>query len=554
MADVSSRGDRGFHDLLTDRIAETGDEQPAEPQPEPIGSRLDDWWARVLSTPARRRAWRWGGPAAAAGLAAALRLWNLAHPHSLVFDETFYVKDSYTLMNLGYEANWPSDADTAFNAGEVDGYTTAGSFVAHPPLAKWIISLGLQAFGAQSSIGWRISTVVVGILAVILLMVIAQALFRSTLLTTLAGGLMAIDGQAIVMSRVALLDNYVMFFALLGFGAVLLDRRHSRERLALWAQRRREAGRGVDWGPALWWRPWLIAAGALFGLTAACKWSGFYFLAIFGVYTVIADALARRRAGVPFWLSSAVLKQGPVSFVLLVPVALAAYLVTWTGWFVTGGGYNRQWIENGGTPWSGALAWVPYAFQNFWHYEVGVYNFNVNEDTPHGYQANPLTWLLMIRPTAMYYQGSELGEHGCQATQCGASITDIANPVIWYAAVAAMVYLVYRLIRYREWQVGLILTGVAAGYLPWMLYLNRTVFQFYTIAFEPYLILGLVFTIGVILGDRRSPAWRRVSGIRVVAVFLGAAIAMTAFFYPLWTGLQMPLWFIRLHYWMITWI
>ncbi|HEY9366068.1 MAG TPA: hypothetical protein VIP55_05505, partial [Agromyces sp.] len=26
------------------------------------GTRLDDWWARVLSTPGRRLLWYWGGP------------------------------------------------------------------------------------------------------------------------------------------------------------------------------------------------------------------------------------------------------------------------------------------------------------------------------------------------------------------------------------------------------------------------------------------------------------------------------------------------------------
>ena len=56
---------------------------------------------------------------------------------------------------------------------------------------------------------------------------IAKSLFSSTLLATIAGFLMAIDGNAIVMSRVALLDNSVMFFVLLGFGAVLLDRKQS---------------------------------------------------------------------------------------------------------------------------------------------------------------------------------------------------------------------------------------------------------------------------------------------------------------------------------------
>ena len=71
-----------------------------------------------------------------------------------------------------------------------------------------------------------------------------------------------------------------------------------------------------------------------------------------------------------------------------------------------------------------------------------------------------------------------------------------------WAATAAILYLVYRLARYREWRVGLILMGMVAGYLPWLLYLNRTVFQFYSIAFEPYLLLALTLVIGLILGIR----------------------------------------------------
>ena len=46
-----------------------------------------------------------------------------------------------------------------------------------------------------------------GILLVLVTMLLAKRLFRSTLLAVIAGGLIAIDGNAIVMSRVALLDT-----------------------------------------------------------------------------------------------------------------------------------------------------------------------------------------------------------------------------------------------------------------------------------------------------------------------------------------------------------
>lgn len=534
-----------FDDLLD------GEPMEREQLEQRTGSRLDDWWQS--RAPRVRRVLRWAAPAFVVVIAAVTRLINLGSPHTLVFDETFYVKDAWTLVNLGYEGQWPAEADALFAGGQTDIFLADPSFVVHPPLGKWLIGLGMLIFGPENSFGWRVATAVTGILAVVLIMLIARLLFKSMLLATIAGFLLAISGTAIVMSRVALLDNFVMFFALLGFGAVLLDRSWSRVRLAAWIARREEGGRGTDWGPALWNRPWLIAAGAAFGATAAVKWSGLYFLAAFAVYTLVVDALARRRAGIQFWASGTVFKQAPVTFLLTVPIALVVYLSTWSSWFLSDNGYSRHWAEDAGHAWSGLLSWVPLSVQSFWHFEASVYSYHLGEMRPHGYQANPLTWLLMIRPTSMYYQSSSLGQDGCQFTTCGASITGIANPIIWWAATAAVLYLVYRLARYREWRVGLILMGMVAGYLPWLLYLNRTVFQFYTIAFEPYMLLALVFVIGLILGSPHDERDRRVSGLRLVGIFLGFAAVVSAFYWPLWTGLQIDYNFLRLHWWLPTW-
>ena len=536
---------RDFDDVIAERVPGSIDES------QPIGSRLDDWFLR--QSLAVQRLLRWGAPALVVAIAALTRLVNLGQPHELVFDETFYVKDAWTLVNLGYEAQWPAETDPRFNAGETDIFLTDPSFVVHPPLGKWLIGAGMAAFGPDNAFGWRIATALVGILAVVVIMLIARRLTGSTLLATIAGFLLAIEGSAIVMSRVALLDNFVMIFVLLGFGAILLDRRFSAERLALWLASRRDAERGIDWGPALWWRPWLIAAGIAFGAASAVKWNGLYFLAAFAVYTVVVDAVARRRAGIPFWFTGTLLKQAPVTFLLTVPIAVAVYLASWTGWFLSDNGYNRTWANDGSNAWTGALAWVPHTLQSFWQFETSVYDYHVGENRPHGYQANPLTWLLMVRPTSMYYQGAAMGENGCSYDACGTSITGIANPIIWWAATAAVGYLVYRLVRLREWRVGLVLAGLAAGYLPWLLYLNRTVFQFYTIVFEPYLILGLTLVIGVILGTARDARARRVSGIRTVVIYLAVATATSIFFWPLWSGMQLEFGYLAAHWWLPTW-
>jgi dolichyl-phosphate-mannose-protein mannosyltransferase len=535
-------------DLDFDELLDAG--ETTAPGPARRGSRLDAWWARVSADPRVSRLYRIGVPATVTLTAAITRFWDLGHPRELVFDETFYVKDAWSLWNLGYSSTWPDGADDGFKAGIVDTFGTAGSYVVHPPLGKWLIGAGMALFGPENSASWRVATATAGVLAVLLLFFIARKLFDSTLLGGIAAGLMAIDGNAIVMSRVALLDNFVMLFALLGFGAMLLDREWSRRRLERWVGERRRANRSIDWGPVLWWRPWLFAAAFAFGLTSAVKWSGFYFLAAFALYSVVVDVLERRRQGVTFYLSGTLWRQAPASFLLTVPIAALTLLASWASWFTTDGGYNRHWAEASGNAATGILSWVPLEVQSFWHYQVSIYNYHVGESRPHNYEANPLTWLLMIRPTSMYYDAGP----NCGASACGASITGLANPLIWWAATAALLYLLYRLIRLREWRVGFILVGMVGGYLPWLMYLNRTVFQFYSIAFEPYLLLALTFAIGLVLGKKTDAAWRRENGIRFVAIFLGLAIALSIFFWPLWTGMSIDYTFMKAHWWLRSWI
>jgi len=523
------------------------------------GSRLDNWWARILSTPGRLKAWYWGGPLAVLLLAAVLRLIDLGHPHSLVFDETFYVKDGWSLWNNGYETNWPSDADAQWAKGITNNWESGGSYVVHPPLGKWLIGLGIWMFGPANSFGWRFAVAVAGIVIVWLVMMMARLLTKSTLLAVIAGGLIAIDGMAIVMSRVSVLDNLVAVLTLTGVYLVLLDRLRARERIGTWAAHLRSQGAtdrqlAAQLGPALWWRPFLLLAGLAFGLSCGVKWSGLYFLAGYIIYIVVMDALDRRRAGIGLWFSAAVLKTAPITAFLMVPIAFVSYLATWTGWLLTDNGYYRHWIaEHPDAQLKGFFSWVPMWLQELWHYHSEAYNFHVGMSTPHPYQANPFTWLFMVRPTSMYYVGDGAGVNGC-LDNCSSAINPIANPLIWWAATAALFYLVYRLIRYREWTVGFVLMGMIAGYLPWLMYPNRTVFQFYGVIYEPYMILALTLVIGIILGTRNSERSMRVTGIRVVAVFGILSILLSIFFWPVWTGEQIPYWYWQAHMWLPSWI
>jgi dolichyl-phosphate-mannose--protein O-mannosyl transferase len=99
-----------------------------------------------------------------------------------------------------------------------------------------------------------------------------------------------------------------------------------------------------------------------------------------------------------------------------------------------------------------------------------------------------------------------------------------------------------------------VLTGIAAGYLPWMLYPDRTTFFFYTIVLTPFLVLALVSVLGAVLGRETDSADRRRLGGGVVIAFATMCVVVSVFFLPLWTGLPIPLEFLRLHYWLPSWI
>ena len=524
-------------------VDQHGAGQPAAPLLPPARPSLYDRFARRLSGDARaRRLYAWLGPAIVLVIAAVLRLWNLAAAHDLMnqFDETYYVEDAWTLLNLGYEGSWPGGANERFLSGDVNIFTTNPSFVVHPPLGKWIIALGMMVLGPESGWGWRITTALLGIASVLLLMLIARRLTRSTTFAVVAGLLMAVDGLAISMSRVALLDTSLTFFVLLAFLFVVRDRERTMTRIAESVAARFDGDAAPSWGPVLWNRPWLIAAGAALGAASAVKWSGAWVLAGLGVYLVVTDALARRRAGVLFWPTDAV-RQGLVTFLLFVPIAVLVYVASWTGWLVTDGGYDHHAGSN--------------PLESLWLYHVAMYTSTAGITSGHAYASPAWQWPLLIRPTGVYYHHDALGVNGCGVSNgCVEVISTMPNPLIWYAGVAAVLYLAYRFVVVRDWRYALVLTGVTATYVPWLFLPERTVFQFYTVLILPFMLLALTFALKDIAGPSTADSYRRLTGQRLVLVFLGVALALSAFWYPIIAAVDVPYDFWHLHMWLDSWV
>ncbi len=497
---------------------------------------------RFTLSPRRIALFETWAPLAIILLAAILRLYNLGYPQSLNFDETYYVKDAFALLNGGYEREWDSSADSNFANGNPSGMLNQPSFVVHPPLGKWLIGLGLLVFGAGDPFGWRVVVALLGVATVWFTMKSAKLIFKSTLWGVVAGFLMAIDGVGIVLSRTALLDQILGFFVILAFYFLIKD----REQAMLQS----------------WNRPWLIAMALSLGCATAVKWSGLYFVAGFGLYIAFREAHLNYRlqrsverqieSELPntFWVVPSILQAARNAVLVLVPT-FSVYLASWSGWLLSKDGWSRNWADQEGNALTGFFSWIPTSLQSLWHYHTEIYTFHVNLTTSHAYESSAFTWMFMLRPTAFFWEDRESGCLFDSATSdCVSGITALGNPIIWWAAVLAMSVLAASWFRTRDKTTTLLALGIISGFVPWLLFPNRTTFEFYVISFSPWVIFLLVAGLRAWFQNTERPK----SAANWIAGYLVLAGLSSAFFFPIWTGMWISYDFWRIHMWLPSWI
>ncbi|GAB2773273.1 phospholipid carrier-dependent glycosyltransferase [Nocardioides salsibiostraticola] len=530
-----------------------------------------------------RRWFAWAAAIGVAVLAFLLRLYHLGSPARFAFDETYYAKDGWSLVNHGYVLNYPEtlanqgmgkqDINDAILAGRTSGiWADDPSLIVHPEVGKWLIGLGEKAFG-MDPFGWRIAAAVVGSLMVLVMCRLALRLTGSLTLSLVAGLLLSLDGLHFVLSRLALLDIFLAFFMLCGVTCVVNDRYWMRARL----KRLLEPVDGVvrsarSWGPVrgLLWRPWLLLGGISFGLALGTKWTAIFPLAAFGLLTWLWSAGARRAVGVRYAVVRSAVTDGLPAFGYLVVVGFMVYVATWTGWLVHAGEYeenlsstqytrfasevgctedgepdnelnDKEW-STASEPDASGLGEVTQSLRSLAYYHQDLYNFHAHflNCSTHNYQSDPLGWLLLNRPVGVAADtGIEPGTRGCDAPEgsdCIRQVLLIGNPMIWWGGVLALLYSVTRWLGARDWRFGLAVVGTGSTWLPWLQYDDRPIFLFYAIAILPFLIIALTLTLGRIIGPSRSPSRRRTIGVIVAGSFFVLALINFAWFWPIWTN------------------
>ncbi len=371
----------------------------------------------------------------------------------------------------------------------------------HPPLGKWLIGVSIRIFGYRPG-GWRIASLVAGILTVALLYLLARKLLGSTTGASVAAGLLAIDFLHLVHFWTAMFDVFVLLFVVAAFLCSVYD----RERLV---------GAGPPGAGSrarrLLDRRWRFVAGIAMGAAVASKWSGLPFVPALIALTVFWEIARRRARGTDAPIREALREEAPSVLLALLVVPATIYVASYIG------------VADGrmlALPWSKG-SWVRAVVDR----QIWMLHFQSRlGHALHPYASPAWSWPLVKRPTAFYFAvvGGRYEE-----------VLAVGSPLVWGAGLVALVRVGVQWVRGRTdaWPEGVILMGAIASWAPWLALspTRRYMFLFYFLPTVPFLCLALAW-VSVRL-------WRRRVGWSMVAGFALASVALFAFFYPILTGM-----------------
>jgi predicted membrane-bound dolichyl-phosphate-mannose-protein mannosyltransferase len=130
-------------------------------------------------------------------------LWLNLPGRSLIFDEAYYVNAARVILG------WPATSHYVGSPPGLDPNTE------HPPLGKLLIAGSMALFG-DNGVGWRLPSVIAGLVALVAVFGIVRSLDRRAWLGVFVVALVAFDNLTFVHGRIGTLDMLVLAPMLVG--------------------------------------------------------------------------------------------------------------------------------------------------------------------------------------------------------------------------------------------------------------------------------------------------------------------------------------------------
>ena len=408
------------------------------------------------------------------------------------FDEVYHPRTAYEYIN----GLWPYENT-------------------HPPLGKLFISLGMMLFGVNP-FGWRFFGTLCGVLMVPLSYVIAKELLKSTKWATVACVLFTFDFMHLTQTRLATIDSFTAFFVMLMY-------------LFMYRYTKRNFYQNGVKGTLL---P-LFLSGLCFGIGVAVKWQGVY--AGVGLCVLFFSSLFKRfleykaaKEGRLVGDSDKILKQFVPSAVKTILAAFVFFVVVpFCVYFLS---YLPIMLSD--------TADLSY----FWENQKTMLDYHANLTETHPYGSPWWSWPLDLRPLYAYNPNWDFVS-GAFAQ----GISSFGNPLVWWMTIPAVGYLIYKTAKGKgSHEITVILIGFFAMYAPWVL-ISRQAFIYH---FFPCVMF---VTLAIALGLKDLCVyWKK--GKEITAVYLVCVVVLFFAFYPVLTGIKIPLWYAEALSWLPSWV
>lgn len=134
-----------------------------------------------------------------------LRVFRIDYPNTFIFDEVYYPFTAGEYLDGNNQAwQWWTKAPKDRGYGWVN-----------PPLPQEIMAGSMFILGSRESWAYRLPGVLFGILSIYLVFYIGKLLFKNEEISLLAAFIFSLDGLNFTLSRIGMLDIYLVTFILL---------------------------------------------------------------------------------------------------------------------------------------------------------------------------------------------------------------------------------------------------------------------------------------------------------------------------------------------------
>jgi len=409
-----------------------------------------------------------------------LKLYRLDNPNSYYFDEIYYAFTAQE-MAKGNRAGW-----------EI-GHTAPQGFAyewSHPHLGKELSAIGILIFG-DNTFGWRFFQALFGGFGTLFIYLLGKELFLSKRAGLIAAFLFTFESFIFVLSRIAMVDIFLMSFILLA--SLFLVKYARTPKIAF-----------------------LLPSGFFCGAAISVKWSGIYALEFLAAssFLLIFYREAYSEIGKKGSFYFQFVKIIPKIFLVFVIIPFVVYLATYIPFFLYGN-----------------------SFSDFISLQNNMYGYHKGLTATHPYQSSWWKWPLLLRPVYLYLgSGKEESAH----------IYAIGNPFIWWSGCVFLILSVVQVIRKELPALAFVTLSVFAYWLPWALSPRKLVFLYHFLASLPFVILIIAYFLDLL--------WSKsYYGRAFVLVYLAIALGMFIYFYPILAAIPVSNVSVESFFWLKSW-